>query len=409
MNLLKEVIKGIKPDKTVLKEVDATLNKINKAIAKNKIKAKAVAGGSVAKCTFLKGDYDVDIFVKFNYKYKDDDLSKLLGRILRGFKSTKVHGSRDYYQIRNKLVFEIVPVLDITDPKKAVNVTDMSPLHVAWVKKNSMYVDEIRLSKAFCKAQGCYGAESYIRGFSGHVLDILTIYYKGFLNLLKAAKKWKQFDVVDFYNIYKGKARDELNQSKISPLIAIDPILPERNAAAALSTEKFELFKRTAAEFLVKPSKQFFVKKEFSVDEIKSKAKGNKLITVEVTPLKGKEDIVGTKLLKAFEFIQKQLAIYEFKVIDSNWNWSKKAIFYFIMDKKELPEIKDWRGPPLGAKERVMSFKKKHKTTYVKENKIFAKVKRKYTKPEALAKDLIKDEYVKDRVKCAVIKLWQEY
>ncbi len=38
------------------------VKKINKKLKK----ARAVVGGSIAKKTFLKGDYDVDIFVQFD-------------------------------------------------------------------------------------------------------------------------------------------------------------------------------------------------------------------------------------------------------------------------------------------------------------------------------------------------------
>lgn len=404
LKFLKEIIKDNTPNNSVLKEVGALLKKINCSFQKNKIKAKAVSGGSVAKGTFIKGDYDVDIFAKFDYKYKEDDISNLLSKALKGFKAVKVHGSRDYFQITNKLTYEIIPVLDIKYPKKAANVTDMSPLHVAWVRKSSKFTDEIRLSKLFCKAQHCYGAESYIRGFSGHVLDILTIYHKGFLNLLKAAAKWKECEVVDFDNYYKGKALCRINQSKLSPLIVIDPIMPERNAAAALNYEKFEIFKMAAKSFLKKPSREFFVRKKLSLADIKAKAGSNRLIVLEIDPLQGKEDVIGTKILKVFEFLKKQIALNGFDVIDSNWEWNENAMLYFILDKKELSEFKEWKGPPLNIKERVKSFKDKHKNTYVKDNTIFAKVAREYRTPEQLLKSLIKDEYVRERVKS--IKLY---
>jgi tRNA nucleotidyltransferase (CCA-adding enzyme) len=399
MELLNEIIKQTVPDDDIQKEIDSILKRINKSISVNKIKAKAMSGGSVAKGTFLSGDYDIDIFVKFDYSYKDDDISKLLGQVLKGFKAVKVHGSRDYFQIKNKLKYEIVPVLDIKDPKKALNVTDMSPLHVDWVKKYSKFANEIRLSKLFCKAQHCYGAESYIRGFSGHVLDILTIYYKGFINLLKASNKWKEFGVVDFENYYNGKAFDEINKSKISPLIVIDPILPARNAAAALSKEKFDIFRKAAKDFLKKPSKEFFVKKEFTVDSLEKKVRKNKLILIESSALKGKQDIVGSKFMKAFEFLKSQLVTNDFKLIDSGWKWDKKAIFYFILDPKPLSKITEREGPPILNKDRVKSFKDKHKKTFTKNKRIFAKVERQYTVVEDLISDLIKDDYVKERVK----------
>ena len=63
-------------------EVEDIIKKINKEVKARKIKARCVKGGSVAKGTFLKNDYDVDLFVRFDYSYKDQDLSVLLKKIL---------------------------------------------------------------------------------------------------------------------------------------------------------------------------------------------------------------------------------------------------------------------------------------------------------------------------------------
>ncbi|HII71556.1 TPA: CCA tRNA nucleotidyltransferase, partial [Candidatus Woesearchaeota archaeon] len=60
------VLKEIKPtDKKLLKTVDAALKKLNDLLKKAKIDAVAVVGGSIAKDTYLKGDHDCDVFVKF--------------------------------------------------------------------------------------------------------------------------------------------------------------------------------------------------------------------------------------------------------------------------------------------------------------------------------------------------------
>lgn len=403
--ILKEIIKEITPDKSIYKEVDETLKKINNEIKKRKIKAKAVAGGSIAKGTFLKYAYDVDIFVKFDLKYKKKNISEMLRKILKDFKATLVYGSRNYYQIKNKFNYEVVPVLDIKKPENAVNVTDMSPFHAIWakrvLKKKTKFVDEIRLAKHFCKANNIYGAESYIRGFSGHVLDILVIYYNGFINLLKNSKKWKEKQVVDFYNYHKGKALFNLNKSKISSLIVIDPIDPNRNAAAALSKEKLEEFRTLAKNFLKKPSKKFFEKKEITKAILQKMAKEKKLLVFDVESKKGKEDIIGAKLFKALNYIERNLVKNDFNVIDYGWDWDKKtkAIFYFILEKDKLPKKKTWEGPPLREKEHVKKFKRKYKNTYTKKNKIYTRIDRKYSEAKKLIRGLSKSEYVRKKLK----------
>ena len=161
---LKKIIKKIKPKKI---DVQPFLNKVNAELKSNKLNAEAVLGGSLAKDTYLQ-DTDVDIFVKFNLAYKNKDISQLLEKALKKFKPIKVHGSRDYFHIKE---YELVPVLDCKDSSEIMNVTDVSPLHVNWIKKHiKNKADEIRLVKQFCKANGVYGAESNINGFSGYIL-----------------------------------------------------------------------------------------------------------------------------------------------------------------------------------------------------------------------------------------------
>lgn len=400
--ILNEVLEKIKPAEKPM-EADEFVAKLNKKLKKKKIKATAMIGGSFAKNTYLKNKHDIDIFVKFNLKYKNKDISRMLGKALKGFRASVVHGSRDYYQIKsNRLTFEIVPVLAIKKPEEAQNVTDFSPLHVKWVAENIANLnDDIRLAKKFCMAQKVYGAESYINGFSGHVIDILIIYYKGFIPLLKAAVRWQQRKVIDFYNMHKGKALETLNKSKIEcPLIIIDPVQPDRNAATALGLENFKKFRETAKQFLKNPSRGYFEERAIDVKQLKKK----KAVIIQAEPKNGKYDVAGAKLLKAFEFFKKHLQ--EFRIIEAVWEWDrkKKAVFAFIVAEERLDREKIQEGPPLKEKECVKRFRQKHPKTFIEKGRVYAKVKRSFIKPRALVRALFKEEYIRNRVKkCLLI------
>src|SRR3989344_5641158 len=157
---MNQILKKIKPTKT---EEELLKKKINSFLRVMK-GVKSVIGGSVAKGTWLKNNYDVDVFVKFR---NNNNLSNRLEKILKArFDNIeRIHGSRDYFQVHFMgLNFEVIPILDI--------------------KKNSNGLeDDVRLAKYFCKIQEVYGAETYIKGFSGYVLEILIIKYGGFINL----------------------------------------------------------------------------------------------------------------------------------------------------------------------------------------------------------------------------------
>lgn len=395
--MLREVLQEITPGNEAKKDVDLMLSRIRKEIKKRKINAKAVVGGSFAKGTFLKQDHDIDIFVAFNMKHAGDDLSEMLAKILKPMKPERIHGSRDYFKVRNSLNFEIVPVLGIKKPSDARNVTDFSPLHVQWVNKNgAKYKGDIRLAKKFCKANGIYGAESYINGLSGHVLDIIVIYYKGFNGLIKGAAKWKDKQVIDFYKTHRGKALFNLNKSKTEgPLVVIDPVQPDRNASAAFAKDKFERMVQAAKRFIRKPAMDSFAEKRQNACELKSRG----AVAVEAVPVEGKEDIAGTKLLKAFEFLKKKLK--DFGVEDSGWQWDRKkdALFWFFLKNKRLPEYYEREGPPLSKKTFADDFRKKHGETYERGGKAYAKLPRKNCTPEQEIADSMKDSYFRDKVK----------
>tara|TARA_Y100000031_G_C8219707_1_gene385245 strand:- start:313 stop:1554 length:1242 start_codon:yes stop_codon:yes gene_type:complete len=404
--LLSEAIEDIKPDKDYEKEILGKANNIINRINKGLKNAKAVLGGSGAKGTWLK-TFDADIFVKFNYKkFKDksDQLSNILEKFLKkNFKIIRLHGSRDYFQIKqSKFTFEIVPILEIKKAEQAKNITDVSPLHSNFVLKHKKLANEIRLTKQFFKAAKVYGAESYIRGFSGYVCEILTVYYGSFLKLLKAASKWKEKTVIDVKNYYKKKnVFIEINKSKLtSPLIVIDPVQKDRNAAAALDHEKFEIIKHRAKEFLKKPSKEFFEIRVLTEQDIKKKFSKNKLVMLKATPLKKKEDVAGAKMLKAFHFIEGELLANDFEIIESDmlWHEGRDPLFYYAIKESRLSNNIEVLGPPKKITKHAAAFKKKHKKTFVKSNRLFAIEKRKFTNTKSLVKYLIKTSNVKDNI-----------
>ena len=191
-----------------------------------------------------------------------------------------------------------------------------------------------------------------------------------------------------------------INTSKLqSPLVVVDPVDKNRNAAAALSHEKFLLFKGLAKKYLQKPAEEFFVKEKITIGSLKEKYKGKgTLALVTVTPTPGKEDAVGAKLLKVFEFMKEKLL--GFGLVQGGWVWNRgeDALFYFVVKKKELPELEVRVGPPLKMKEYVEDFKKKNKNTFEEKGRIMAKVKVENPKLLDFVNVLPKEDYVKERV-----------
>lgn len=387
--VLKEVIDDISVEKEVYlemkKELDAFLKNLNSEIKKKNISAEVFVGGSFAKKTLIQKDvYDADVFVRFDKRYKRDELSLILEKLLRevckkNFVSL-IHGSRDYFKVFLKKYFylEIVPVRKIKSVKEYENITDLSYLHVKYLKKkikSDKILDEIRLAKAFVFFSGCYGAESYISGFSGYSIELLVLYYGGFENFLKGMLKIKDKEVIDIEKMYKNRREVlmNLNSSKLSsPVILIDPTYKQRNALAALSNECFEKFRDYARSFLKNPSKEYFKHKKIDLDKIKEKAKEEKkeFFSIEIFTEKQEGDIAGSKLLKFYKNFIKEVSRFYF-VFDSDFKYfgEKKANFYVVLKKRDSIVFS---GPKVDDEVSLKEFKKAHENFEIKNGRAFA-------------------------------------
>ncbi|HII15395.1 MAG TPA: CCA tRNA nucleotidyltransferase [Nanoarchaeota archaeon] len=407
MNVWQSALKQIKPSEKEEKELAALAQAIMQKIQIPN--AKPMLGGSSQKGTWLKGNHDIDIYIRFDKKqYAGKNISHVLEKALvKSFGKTEtLHGSRDYFQIKKKsYTVELVPIMEIENADEAGNITDISPLHVKWVAKHRELADDMRLAKAFFKANRIYGAESYIQGFSGYVLEILTAHYRGFEKLVQAVAKWgiSRRIVIDIENRFNGKPIiAELNKAKLySPLILIDPVQKERNAAAGLGWETYEKAIILARNFIEKPSLKFFEKEIMTKALLKKKAGKNAFFMVEAKPVDGKKDVVGAKLLKCFEHIKKELASHDFRIIDSGWEWEKKAVFWLIAPKEELPMLYKHYGPPLAEAGRLRQFKEAwHAREVLEEDGVsYVLAKRKFRDAKSLLKAVVKDDYFMERVK----------
>ncbi len=400
------IIKKIKPDDNERKKVNAIVKAFLAVLKKSLKGLKPELAGSFEKDTWLSGDHDIDVFIKFPYeKYKDKDISKLLEKKLATY--TKVHGSRDYFQIQYKnYLFELIPVLNIKSSQQAKNITDISPLHSTWVKKNiKSNSDEIRLLKQFLKANSLYGAESYIKGFSGYLTEVLIIHYKGFNSLIKAASSWKDKEVIDTERHYKSReeALKSLNKSKHSNLIVIDPVQKTRNIAAALSKEKYLAFIHLCNKFLHQPSTGFFEKKELSFKELKSSFPSDHILHFQLESLRGKKDIVGSKLLKTFDFLKDRMKIAGFEIKESGWEFSnyKEADFWIIIENAILPENRKHYGPFKHDKVNIKKFKARWKShrLYDDSGKVYVLVKQEFRAAIKFAKHVLQQDYCRENFK----------
>ncbi len=381
--LFSNVLKSIMPTEKDIHLINVRTEKLvidlKNSLKNRNIKAEVFVGGSLAKNTIIKKNkYDIDIFIRLKNEVDTNALEKIIRKIDKNVK--KVHGSRDYFILKIKnTVFEIVPVKAVKKPTEAKNSTDLSYFHITYIrnkiKKSPKLAEDIRLAKAFSYSAGCYGAESYVNGFSGYALELLIISNGSFLKFVREISKAKDRIIIDIEKKYKNT--DELmtlmNEAKIqSPIILIDPTFKERNATASLSKEKFDKFKEHCSAFLKKPSHAFFEKSELDINELKKTAKKLKaeLIKIILRTNRQEGDIAGTKLRKASEFLAREVSMYS-NIVRKEFVYDlKKAAIYYMIAKEKDKILKI--GPPIKMNEHVEKFKAVHKKTIIKNGRIYA-------------------------------------
>lgn len=171
----------------------------------------------------------------------------------------------------------------------------------------------------------------------------------------------------------ENEVMGEINEAKLmSPLVLIDPVQMNRNAAAALDKEKYEVFKNVAKKFLKSPSGKLFEKKEFDPRRFIDNAKKKKLslFTVEAECRRAKEDISGAKLLKLHNVLIGMLKKEEYEILNE-WNFSdQKSTSYFAL---KSPGMIIQKGPPAARAKHAGEFRKRWKKIFIRNGNLYTK------------------------------------
>lgn len=370
---LKDIKKRIRPTETEKERVEKNSrllkNRLKEAIEELDEDAEVFLGGSTAKGTWLRGGYDLDFFLRFKRgKNYSERLKKICEETFDDFK--KIPGSRNYYKIiEDGVEVEVVPVKYIEDPKEAENPMDVSPLHVLYVSGHvGDKKDEVRLLKKFLRSINCYGAETWIKGFSGYCAELLILKYGSFRTLVETMESERPKVYLDLESHYKNKeeAFKALKDSKIkgSPLVLIDPVQPNRNAAAALSYPTFARFIFNSRIFLKNPNKDFFKEDKIKIEGVKKKSKkrGTDLKIFGLKKPEGrKEKVFLAKLKKELNRAESNFKNEGFSIYSKGFVKEKDNFkVYFEFETKQLSKKKKHFGPPVWVpKENFDAFYRK--------------------------------------------------
>jgi tRNA nucleotidyltransferase (CCA-adding enzyme) len=368
-NLLRK-IKPSKQENDKVKKLSHQLIKIlNESAGNMNVTADAVLVGSVAKDTWLAGNADIDILIKFPLD-TDESYLKEYGlkighkciKIMKGT-SEERYASHPYVTgFIDGYFIDFVPCYNIKDSEELKSAVDRTLLHTEYIKANLTreQADEVVLLKKFMESVGTYGSEFKVGGFSGYLCEMMILEYGNFIETLEnAAAIWNHGYSFDLENY----GTSQLFQD---PLVAVDPVDKNRNVAAALTQQKMSEFVVAAGNFLNNQSEEYFRLKCFETNPeqlIKQfEKRGTKTLLIFFKPPNIPADAVYPQIKKTENSMVRVAESEGFTVFGcESWTDEKEiAVILLEFETWKLPSIKKHHGPYIWTRAHQERFLEKY-------------------------------------------------
>ncbi|BCU68668.1 tRNA CCA-pyrophosphorylase [Sulfolobales archaeon HS-7] len=378
---LDDVLRRIKPDNQEYEKANSAINTLMKLLDG----LSAEVHGSFRKDTWLKGDTDIDVFVFFDRSLGVDwlkrDAIRILMERLSSLNPKMSYAEHPYLRVEvNGINFDVVPAFKIRWGEKPLTAVDRTSLHTDFVNSHlsDYQKDQVRLLKKFMKGIGVYGAEIKTRGFSGYVAELLIAYYGNFESVVSESSKWKHPVRIELAKCFR-----EFKE----PLIIVDPVDPDRNAASAVSLRSLATFVLACNEFMKNPSDNFFFPEQETYSVVKGDILAFEILTKDVS-----HDILWGQIWRSVTRIKNKLKEAGFEVIDITATESDGNLYILTqLACKNIPEYYLHVGPFYFDKDGVNKFISVNEQVWINEQGRLCTIKkRKVTDAEAIIVSNIK-------------------
>ncbi len=219
------------------------------------VETDVVQVGSTARGTWIAGDRDIDVFVRFppdlpRERLEEYGLEVGAAVLPEGHEEYAEHpyvtGEYDGFDV------DLVPCYAVESATAIQSAVDRTPFHTQWLDEHldADLAADVRVAKAFLKGIGAYGSDLRTEGFSGYLTELLVWAHDGLEPLLEAAADWSppvRLDPAD----HGATTFDD-------PLVVVDPTDPERNVAAVLSATNLARVQHHARDLLSDPRATVF-------------------------------------------------------------------------------------------------------------------------------------------------------
>ena len=338
--------------------VEGLTDRVETELSELSVDADTVQVGSTARSTWLAGDRDIDLFVRF-----PPDLDrKLLERYgLAVGNAVLPEGHEEYAEhpyvtgTFEGFDVDLVPCYDIDDAAAPQSAVDRTPHHNAYLREriDDGFAGEIRVFKQFLKGIGVYGSDLRTRGFSGYLSELLVLEHGGFEPLLESAADWQPPVVLD-PEAHQQRSHDD-------PLVVVDPTDPTRNVASVCAAANVARLQHYAREFLDTPRIDLFERRNpepLDADEVRAhiERRGTTPIAVVFDAPDIVADQLYPQLRKSLSGVRDELARRGFEPIRATTFADDRAVLFVELAHRRLPAVERHEGPPVHVRTHAEGF-----------------------------------------------------
>ncbi|WP_408959569.1 CCA tRNA nucleotidyltransferase [Natrinema sp. 74] len=357
-----EVRTEVTPDadeRARLREIaDQLIDRADRAATDRCADADVLQVGSTARDTWISGDRDIDIFVRFP---PDLDRETLEAYGLEVGHETLPAGHEEYAEhpyVKGTVEgfdIDVVPCFRLESATEIRSAVDRTPFHTRYLQErlDDDLAGDVRVTKQFLTGIGAYGSDLRTRGFSGYLTELLVCEYGGFRPLLAAAADWQP--PVELDPEAHGRASFE------DPLVVIDPTDPERNVAAVCSPANVARFQHYAREFLDAPRTALFeptAPDPLTEAELRAhlERRGTTPVAVRFDAPYLVEDQLYPQLRKSLAGITRGLDDRGFDIFRAVTVADETAVVFAELAVSERPAVERHEGPPISVRDHATGF-----------------------------------------------------